>query len=88
MKTLPAEEARTNFSQTISQVAFGNEPVIVTRHGKDVAAIISLRDFELLNRLLDKVEDSIDLEACKKGLEEAEREGTISWNSIRAELDL
>ena len=32
--------ARNNFSELVNRVAYGNEIIILTRRGKDVAAIV------------------------------------------------
>ena len=34
-----------------NQAGFGNDPILLTRHGRSVAAIISIPDLELLLRM-------------------------------------
>ena len=64
--TLSTAEARKNFAHIINKVAYGDESVILTRRGKEVAALVSLKELELLQRL----EDLIDTEDAQKALEE------------------
>jgi prevent-host-death family protein len=42
VKRLDATEARKNFSDVLNQVCFGNETIVVTRHGRDIAAIVPI----------------------------------------------
>lgn len=49
-KQLSLAEAKTNFSACIREVERG-DPVVITRHGKPVAAIVPAEDLEHLKRL-------------------------------------
>jgi prevent-host-death family protein len=48
MPILSASQVREEFAECLNRVAFGGERVILQRHGKPVAALISMSD---LNRL-------------------------------------
>lgn len=53
MRRLPASQARERFSELLNEVAHGNKRMLLQRHGKDVAAVISaedLRRFQALER--------------------------------------
>ena len=65
-KTITTADARKNFSDIVNQVAYGKEPVILTRRGQEIAALISIEELHLLQR----IEDHIDIEDAKKALEE------------------
>lgn len=47
MTRMSASEAKDGFAETLNRVAYSNERVLVERHGKDVAAIISIEDLRL-----------------------------------------
>ena len=47
-RKISAKEAREEFSEIINQAAFGSKRTIITRHGKEVAAVISISDLERL----------------------------------------
>ena len=66
MTTISAEKARNSFSELISHTAYSKERVIVTRNGKKMAAIVSIEDLELLERLEDTM-DTNELERMRKG---------------------
>jgi prevent-host-death family protein len=40
MHEVPVTEARAEFSELISRVAYGGEPVVITRHGKPLVALV------------------------------------------------
>jgi prevent-host-death family protein len=53
-RVLPAvstNELRNNLSQSINRAAFGQEPVLVTRRGRKVAAIVSIVDLAFLETM-------------------------------------
>ena len=53
MTKMTASEARKGFSETLNRVAFGKERIVLHRHGRDVAALISIEDLELLRAIED-----------------------------------
>jgi prevent-host-death family protein len=53
-KVLPSvstDELRNSISQTVNRAAFGTEPVLVTRRGRKIAAIISIDDLAFLETM-------------------------------------
>lgn len=64
--TITTAEARKHFAELVNQVAYGKEPVILTRRGEEIAALISMEELELL-RL---VEDITDIVEARKALAE------------------
>lgn len=65
-RTITTADARKNFANIVNTVAYGKEPVVLTRRGQEIAALISMEEL----RLLQKIEDHIDLIDAKKALEE------------------
>ena len=45
---MKAEEARRSFSECLEDVAFRDKRVVVSRFGKDIAALVSIADLEKL----------------------------------------
>ena len=84
MTKIPVSEAREDLSEIINQVSYGGERIVLQRRGKDVVAVISIDDLNLLEAL----EDRVDLDAARKALKEAERKGSIPWSKIKNELGL
>jgi len=75
-------ELRNNLAELLNKVQYGDERICITRNGKPIAAIISTDDLEYFEAL----EDYFDINEANKALEEAEREGTISWEDYLKEV--
>ena len=58
-------DARRGLAEHINRVAYGNERIVFTRHGKGVVALVSVADAELLQRL----EDEADIAVLRERLE-------------------
>ncbi|MEO6865127.1 MAG: type II toxin-antitoxin system Phd/YefM family antitoxin [Gemmatimonadaceae bacterium] len=82
MIRLPASEARQKVSEILNEVAYGHERVMLQRHGKDVAAVISAEDLQRFEEL----EDRADLFDMAKVL--AKGETPILWKQVKAQLGL
>ena len=59
-------DARKQFADIINKVAYGDSSIILTRHGEDIAAIVSIEELHFLQQ----IEDSIDIEDARKAMEE------------------
>ncbi len=81
MTKVSTVEARERFSDIINRAAFGKERVVLTRRGKELAAVVPIEDM----KLLEELEDRLDVEAARQALKE---EGTIPWEKVKAELGL
>jgi len=60
-------DARKNFADIVNKVAYGKEPIVLTRRGRDVVALVSIEELELLQQ----IEDHIDIEDAKRALAES-----------------
>jgi len=76
-------DVRGSFSTTVNRAAFGGERVVLTRHGKRVAAVVPIADLELLESL----EDAVDLEKARDALAASGSE-RVSWSELKQQLDL
>jgi prevent-host-death family protein len=82
MTTVNAVRLRATLADTLNQVAYAHERVIVEKHGKPVAALVPMEDLETLRAL----EDRLDLEAARQAL--AEPAASRPWAEVKAELGL
>lgn len=80
--TITTAEARKNFADIVNKVAYGKEPIVLTRRGQEVAALVSIDELELLKQ----IEDHIDIEDAKKAL--AEPGDNISAEEVWKQLGL
>lgn len=86
MEKISVTKARVLIADIVNKVAFGKKRVILNRAGKDVAAIISIEDLRLLERLVEEEEDRVDAEEAKKAL--AHVGGAVPYDDVRKELGL
>lgn len=59
-------DARKNLANIVNRVSFGKEPIILTRRGKEIAALVGMDEL----RLLQEIEDRIDIEDAIKAIKE------------------
>lgn len=82
-------EAKKALTAVINRVAIGQEPVIFESRGKDLAALISMEQFQLLARLIEQFEDQIAAEEAEKALNDPENQGErVPWEQVKDELGL
>lgn len=81
MNRLAAAEARQEFATLINRVAFGHERIVLHRHGKDLVALITMKDLAFLEEL----EDRLDLLEAQEIVAEAEmrNEKPVPWNKVK-----
>ena len=82
VETVTIEQVRVGLSDVVSRAQYAGERVVVTRRGKPAAAIVSIEDLELLQRL----EDEIDAEAIREALQEARDGKALPWSQVRESL--
>jgi len=81
MPKMAATALRSSVAETLNRVAYQGERIELERHGKAVAALVSIEDLELLEAL----EHRIDLAAARRALKEP---GQRNWNKVKAALGL
>ncbi|HEY2122973.1 MAG TPA: type II toxin-antitoxin system Phd/YefM family antitoxin [Chthoniobacterales bacterium] len=82
MREYTTGEARDRFSEVINEAVFGDERVVLTRHGKPIAAVVPLSVLEILQEL----ERIIDLDEAQKALKEGKAEGLTSLDDLKKEF--
>ncbi len=79
--------AHPEIVDAIKQVANG-KPIIVHHDGKQVAAVISIQDLHLFERLIEEEEDRIDIEDTQRILAETKESDWIPLGQVKAKLGL
>ena len=86
MTRLNVSKARGEFPESVNRAAYGKERTIVSRRGKDLAAVIPIEDLRLLERLVREEMDRVDLEDARAALKEAQEKGTTPLRDLMREL--
>lgn len=89
-RKISARELREKQSDIFNRVAYGDgdTDIIVTRHGKDSAVLISIKRFELMKKAMEYLEDESDIEDAKKAIEEVKSQGSKPLKQLTKELGL
>lgn len=74
-------DIRNNLADALNRVAYGGERIVLERRGKGVAALVSLEDLALLER----IEDEQDIKAARKALKE---KGGVPLEDIKKRLGM
>ena len=81
MVEIGVADIRANLAEVINRVAYGGERIILQRRGKQVLAVVSMEDLELLQSL----EDQSDIKAALKARKE---KGAVPLEKIKARLGM
>ncbi len=81
MVEIGVADIRANLAEVINRVAYGGERIILQRRGKQVLAVVSMEDLELLQSL----EDRSDIKAALKARKE---KGGVPLEKIKARLGM
>jgi len=84
MKPVTTAEARKNMAELLNRAAYGGERFVVTRHGKELVAIVPVAEATFLERLRRLLEEK-EYEAALEAVSEM---GTVPWREVRRDLDL
>ena len=77
-------EAKDQFIELVNRVAHGKERIILTRRGKEIAAIIPMEDLALLQ----SHQNQEDLTTAIDALKEARESGTLLLEQLKTQMDL
>jgi len=75
-------EARKNLADLLNRVVYSRERVVLTRHGREVAAIVSIEELGLVDRLKTLLREKEVLEA----IEELASGDTVDWAELKGAL--
>jgi prevent-host-death family protein len=76
-KEISVREARDHMSSILNHVAFGGKRYTLTRHGRGIAVIVSIEEWQAIEQLLQKAEDEEDIRDAEAALERVEQGGPI-----------
>lgn len=86
MRSLSSGEARNSFANTLNQVAYASEHVVIQRPGKDPVYMIPAKDYELFLQLLQQAEDTLDIQIADERMADPQQ-GKISFDEFFLELE-
>lgn len=75
-------DAKEQFTDLVNRVIHNKDRIILTRRGKEVAAIVPYEDLQILLASQNKT----DLQEAVDALKQAREQGTISLEDFKEEL--
>src|SRR5690606_26130568 len=80
--SLTVVKVREHLAEVLNRAQYADERIRIIKHGKPVAAIVSIEDLKVLEAL----EDELDIAAAKRALEEIRRGNYVGWEDVKADL--
>jgi prevent-host-death family protein len=84
MEEITTADARKKMAELLNRAAYGKERFVVTRHGKELVAIVPLEEVTLLDRL----RTLLSRKEFEAAVAEMNAAGTRPWDEARRDLDL
>lgn len=78
MKSLPLSEVKTNLSRLVDEVAAREGRVVITKHGRPAAMLLSMDEIEGLEATLDIMRDPVFYAEVLEAIKEADS-GKTRW---------
>src|SRR5437588_6793574 len=64
MSKIGAREARSKFSEILHSAAYAKDRIVLTKNGRDIAALVPIEDL----RLIESIEDQADVREAQRRL--------------------
>jgi prevent-host-death family protein len=77
-------DARGDLAALLNRVAYGKERLVITRHGRELAAIVPVEDLKLVSRL----RRFVARKDVARALAALDSGNASSWDRLRSELGL
>ena len=84
MNDISTAEARRNLAELVNRVAYGKERLVLTRHGKQLCALVPIEDLSFL----DKLHASATRNDVTDALSEQAKGSAMPWTDLKRELGL
>lgn len=88
METLSCREVKDHMAEILNRVAYNHKRYKIARHNKDMAIIISIEEWEAIEKILQKLEDEEDVQQAKLALREVAEQGSIPFDEMKKRIGL
>jgi prevent-host-death family protein len=88
METISCRDIKDHMAEVLNQVAYGHKRYKIARHKRDMAIIISVEEWEAIEKMLLKLEDKEDIREANLAMKEVEEEGSISFEEMKKRIGL
>lgn len=84
MSDISTADARRQLTELVNRVAYGKERVVITRHGKQLCALVPLEDLSFL----DTLRELASRRDIGDALSERDAGNAVPWDDLKRELGL
>lgn len=77
-------DARSGLAELLNRVAYGKERLVITRHGREIAAIVPIEDL----RFADRLRKFVARKDVARALDDLDAGRSAPWTKLREELGL
>lgn len=88
MEYLSCREVKDHMAEILNRVAYNHKRYKITRHNKEMAIILSIDEWEAIERILQKLEDEDDMQEALFALKEVEEQGAVSFDEMKKRVGL
>lgn len=86
METVSCREIKDHMAEILNKVAYNHKRYKIARHNKEMAIIISVEEWEAIEKILQKLEDEEDVCEAEIALKEIEEKGFIPFNEMKRRM--
>jgi len=83
-ETLPLAEIKAHLSEIVDRIEREHERIVLTRHGRPAAVLMSPADLAAMEDTLELLSDPAALQEIRAGRDEVEKGQTVSAEALRA----
>ena len=88
METLSCREVKDHMAEILNRVAYNHKRYKIARHNKEMAIIISIEEWEAIDKILQNIEDQEDVKEGLLALREVEKQGSIPFEEMKKRVGL
>jgi prevent-host-death family protein len=87
MVHIPVSKFKNEISETLNRVVYSGERVLLQRHGKDVVALVSMKELQVLEDI-EQMEDEIDIKEALIALKDlkSSKDNVVSWDDVKKDF--
>lgn len=88
MESISCKEVRENMADVINQVAFKSKRYTLTRHGSGVAVLLSIEEWNQIEKLIEEKEDEEDIRDADVTFKKHSKKQGVSLKAMKKKLGL
>jgi|GEM_PF-1199592 len=88
METISSKDIRDHLSDVLNKVAYKGQKYTLTRSGKEVAVILFIEEWRLVEKMMQKLEDEKDIRDVDEARSSYKKDGGIPFDQAMKELAL